>query len=693
LLQPPRLGQFRNSFIVREALRVAPGRPNFAAGLRAGLATVLPLLLIPLLGHPELMWASLAGFGAVLADKGGAYRTRALSMSAIAVASSLAVFLGTLTAGYPLLACLLVLAAVGLGAFVRLFGAEATSIGVLSSVSLVVALANPVPDVRGALVCAGFALLGTGWSALLSLVLWPLRPYRPARLASADSLRQLAVVARSLVSATTDPTAQVARRSQLGRAREAIERARAALGSSRRSRPGPSRRGEQLVALVEASDQLFGALTALEDGLALESYEQSELLREQLDRVAELIEDELTRLADAICDERALAYSAACQAALATIEPHVDTRTEHVPRLLLRAVERLERVIELGRAIDDPSLKPLSGRAEPSELSTEASKLSLMRDHLTLDSAMFRHALRTAIATASAVLFMHALHVEHGYWATLTCLVIMQPHGAATWAKALQRVLGTVIGAGVAVLIASLVHDPSVIVAFVFAFVTVGMALLPLNYGAFAVFLTPGFVLLAERNAGELDLAWVRVVDTLLGALIALLGSRLLFPLSERDQFRPLMDKAVLTLRGLLEVAAAPAPSNTQLRTARRQLGLALLNAEASYQRLLSESGLALEESEALLSLLLYAHRLASGLIALALAEGTQSHRRLIESAPELARAIDEVHQLIARRKLASAPPEPARRAVALGDRVDRLFDQLAILHGAAVRWNEHGHV
>jgi uncharacterized membrane protein YccC len=286
---------------------------------------------------------------------------------------------------------------------------------------------------------------------------------------------------------------------------------------------------------------------------------------------------------------------------------------------------------------------------------------------------------------------MHVLELEHGYWATLTCLVIMQPHGSATWAKALQRVLGTVLGAGVALLVASFVHNPHLLVWFVFVFITVGTALLPLNYGAFAVFLTPGFVLLAETQAGNVDLAGVRVVNTLVGATIALLGSRLLFPLSERDAFRPLLSEVFAALSALLSAAAAVAPSQPRLRAARRRLGLALLNAEASYQRLLSESGITSEESEAVLTMLLFVHRQASGLIAMAVAEGTLAHQRLAEHAPALARELSLLQDAIALRR-APAAVVFARAPSALNqeegaERVETLFEQLDVLRSALTRW------
>ena len=681
--------------VVREALRVAPGRPNYAAGLRAALATTLPLLLVSVIGHPGLIWTSLAGFNTVLVDKGGAYRTRAATMLSLAVSGSIAILLGTLAAPHLWAALPLVLLVVFAGGFARLFGAEATSVGVCTAVALVVALARPAASLMIALESAGFFIAGGLWAAFISLVLWPLRPYRPASMAVAGALRELASVALGFVGASVEQAAQVRRREQLARAREAFERARAAIGFSRRGRPGPSRRGEQLVALLEAADLLFAALVALEDGLALAPPDTLPALPSWIDASAKQIAAELTRVAVAVAEERAPAQRPAARPSFtqleSALEPHLQTQTEHVPRVLARAIERLDHVSELAQAIGTtgsaPGHNPAS-RTEPSDLSTGASKLSLMRDHLTLDSAVFRHALRMSLSTAIAVAAMHAIELERGYWATLTCLVILQPHGSATWAKAVQRVLGTILGAAVAVLVASVFHEPHVLVLFVCAFVGLGMAMLPLNYGAFAVFLTPAFVLLAESQTGDPDLAGVRVINTLVGAAIALLGSRLLFPLSERDHFRPLMVEAFRSLSLLLAVVAAPQVSPAGLCDSRRRLGLALINAEASYQRLLTESNLAPEESEAVLSLLLYAHRLASGLIALAVAEGTYAQRRLGEREGELRAELDDVQASIAGRRSPRVVEQSESHSKERGERVEVLFDQLAVLRAAATRWS-----
>jgi uncharacterized membrane protein YccC len=495
------------------------------------------------------------------------------------------------------------------------------------------------------------------------------------------------------VAAHRHASAQITRRTQLGAAREAIEAARAAIGASSRSRPGPTRLGDLLLAMLEASDQLFAALVALEDALSLEPPEALPKLPSWIDREADLIGSELARVAEALETERPLRDTAAedCRAVQLTnsIAPVAQSQAQYIPRILTRALERLNVVLEVARAIGDPARAAQPGAETPHDFSTRASKSSLMRDHWTLDSAMFRHALRMAIATAGTLLIVRALRLEHGYWATLTCLVIMQPHGAATWTKALQRVLGTLLGAGVATVVASLVHDPTVLGVFVFGFVALGVTLLPLNYGVFAVLLTPGFVLLAETHAGHLNLASVRVINTLLGATISLLCTRLLLPIREREQFRPLIATALAELAALLQISAASPVSAGSLREARRKTGLALLNAEASYQRLLTETGLAPGESEALLTLLLYVHRLASGLVALAVAEGSEAHRQLADQAPKLTAALAELRTAISERcGLSEASTTPAALPMEQGERVDRLFDQLAVLRNATLRWN-----
>jgi hypothetical protein len=101
---------------------------------------------------------------------------------------------------------------------------------------------------------------------------------------------------------------------------------------------------------------------------------------------------------------------------------------------------------------------------------------------------------------------------------------------------------------------------------------------------------------------------------------------------------------------------------------------------------LLTETGIAPEQSEAMLTLLLYAHRLASALIAIVFARGTTLHVRLTERASELRSAIEDVRKAIAERRMPELAPAPAG-ATDSTERVEVLFEQLAVMRTASVRF------
>jgi hypothetical protein len=139
-------------------------------------------------------------------------------------------------------------------------------------------------------------------------------------------------------------------------------------------------------------------------------------------------------------------------------------------------------------------------------------------------------------------------------------------------------------------------------------------------------------------------------------------------------------------LSALVDAVAADQLSIERVRAARRDLGMALLNAEASYQRLLTETGIPPEQSEALLTLLLYAHRLASGLIAIAFVGGTSLHRRLVERADELRGALGDMRDAVAERRMPGLIPQPGSPTDST-ERVEVLFEQLAVMRNASLRF------
>src|SRR3954471_23431950 len=191
---------------VRAATALAPARPAYAAGLRAAIATVAPLIASHVFDLGGGTWMSLAGFSGALADKGGPYRTRAATLGALILAGALVVMVGTLGAAHPAVAIVLSFAVAVACSLGRAYGNAGASVG-LSTLSIYV-IALGYPPAAGtavgaeALTRAGFILSGGAWAMLVALVFWPLRPYRPVRLAVAAAYRALADYADRVAAAT-----------------------------------------------------------------------------------------------------------------------------------------------------------------------------------------------------------------------------------------------------------------------------------------------------------------------------------------------------------------------------------------------------------------------------------------------------------------------------------------------------------
>jgi uncharacterized membrane protein YccC len=299
------------------------------------------------------------------------------------------------------------------------------------------------------------------------------------------------------------------------------------------------------------------------------------------------------------------------------------------------------------------------------------------------------------------VAITEALHLNHGYWVTLTVVVILQPFAAMTRQKALQRVAGTILGGIVAAGLSALFQDAIGVLVLIAVFTMLCVALLPLNYGAYAVFGTPAFVLLAESSAGDWHLAGLRIVNTLIGGALALAGARFLWPGEERSRLPELAATAIRANAEFLRRAVALVSSGNgdlgALRDSRRDVGSAALNAEDSFQRTMSEHRGRHDELEPMMATLIYVRRLGASTAALAIAASANGRpgEDAIRPFAGAADAIleDVANALVERRApapfpaIGSIPMPDAASAPVVHQRVVRLARQLKLLHSAIARW------
>ena len=709
----------RTVHTVRAATSFARARPAYAAGIRAAVATVVPLIVDQLLGTGGGTWMSLGGFNVALSDRGGPYRTRAATMAAVTVGTAIATLFATLASGQAIAGIVVTFAVAFAASIGRVWGAAGASVGGAALSTFVIALAYPPHDATEILMRPAFAAIGGVWAMAIALVVWPLQPYRPARLAVSACYRALADYVAAVAAHLAAPAQQGRNDLPAGSAhvRATLEEARQALAQGRRGRAGTSGREERLIVLSEVADQLFGHVVAAADTVdSLPAAQRVAERDEEIARALDALAASARQIAAAVVEERGapevtIAWSGRDVAAIAAPPLATeDTASAHYRQaavVLDRAAQYAGVAAQTVAALNEGHAPPRRV-AEPvtEELEESTSLLATLRTVLAGDSLILRFALRVAVVTSVAVALAELLHVKRGYWITITAIVILQPYTGITTQRALQRVVGTVLGGLLTAALGALFHDPRAILVLAFVFAAACVALLPVNYAAYSVFLTPTFVLLAEASAGDWHLATTRVLNTLLGGALALAGSRWLWPSPEWSRLpRHVTDTLTANreyLRRVTELYADRSEAaGARIREARRRIGLATVNAEESFQRVLGEYDGSSRRLSPLLTFLTYTRRLTASIAALALTRHTSSGTPADALAPFAAMTdtvLDDLAQAVMeRRPPAPLPPVLASEAVRSREaalplivraRLDRIARQIRLLHDAVERWD-----
>jgi uncharacterized membrane protein YccC len=317
---------------------------------------------------------------------------------------------------------------------------------------------------------------------------------------------------------------------------------------------------------------------------------------------------------------------------------------------------------------------PPSQRAQaaPSRLRALGQAL---RDALSPGSVALTHAVRAACAVTVASLVGSVVSPSRAYWVTLTAIAVLQPYVGSTFQRALERVGGTVFGSAVAAAIIVGVRSPAALATLMVPLSVAAVATRPRSYRLFTFFLTPVFVLLAERHLGDWWTAAMRVGDVALGGAIALAAAVLVLPSSERARLPEALARMLEAVGAYAHAALAAAPeTDARIVEARRAAAAALGAAEASLERLLSEPLSDRKAAEDAMLLVTYARRLATALTALGTLETTAKagSEARAEVAAYVAQAVAAAEAHLRGERADGAPRPPERLAHPALERVVR---------------------
>jgi hypothetical protein len=206
-----------------------------------------------------------------------------------------------------------------------------------------------------------------------------------------------------------------------------------------------------------------------------------------------------------------------------------------------------------------------------------------------------RFTARLMICMGVAGVVIEVLPLQRSYWVPLTVAIVLKPDFGSVFARALQRGIGTIVGAVVGAILLVLIHGTWLVIPFALL-----AALLPYgrsrNYGLLATFLTPLVVVLIDLlSPAGWRLAEDRLVDTLIGCAIVLVLGYAPWPMSWYAHLPQKFAEAALDVCRYMEEAllgdgeAGDVTAPPRRSKMRRSTYRALADLRAEFQRTMSE--------------------------------------------------------------------------------------------------------
>ncbi len=216
-------------------------------------------------------------------------------------------------------------------------------------------------------------------------------------------------------------------------------------------------------------------------------------------------------------------------------------------------------------------------------------------ENINYNSTIFRHAARLTLTILIGLLISEIFNLLNGYWILLTIVVIMRPGFGLTKQRSFERVIGTLIGGLIAFGLIYLVQFNTQVIAYLTILsMILGYWLSHTDYKIGVTFITMYVVFIyAILTPNFTDLLIYRVIDTVIGALLALAANYLLWPSWEFLNIKTHMSKSVEANRVyvneiniLYNKKLAPTVS---YKLARKNAFIEIGNFMASFQRMIQE--------------------------------------------------------------------------------------------------------
>jgi len=640
---------------------------HFAEGLRITFAILLPSLLGFYYNFLEAGLAlSLGALCVSITDAPGPLAHRRQGM----LYCVLVIFITTLVTGFAQVNIYTLALEVVAGAFLfsmfNVYGMRAAGIGSAGLLVLILNLDRPLTTAQ-ILPNALLVAAGGGWYLCISLLFSTLRPYRLPQRLLGDCIRELAhfLSIKAHFYSTSSNLEEGYRKlvAQQIVVHEKQEAVREILFKTRQIVQESTAKGRALVFIFVESVDLFEDITA--------TYYDYETIRKRygptglLGDIGKLIQQlsvELDNIGFAVQANTAYTKKINFDEKLADLRLKIDAvaleekegSTFVLKKIVVNLRKLVKRITLLRSYAENKELTPpvQTGKLQHHRfVDSQSFSPHILTDNFSIQSALFRHALRTAIVClAGFVLSKSFSSGQHSYWILMTIAFMMKPAYSLTKKRNIERIVGTLGGGIIGVLILLFVHNSTALFVLLVLFMLGTYSFLRANYLVMVFFVTP-FVLILFHflGLGYITIVKERIVDTVIGCVIAFTASYLLLPKWEGEQLTDVM-KSMLkaNLKYLQTVVQSLWGAHATLldyKLARKEVYVQSANLTAAFQRMLSEPKRKRKSSKQLHQFVVLNHILFSNIasVGATLAKGERVY------SAEMARSVKRsIHSLTA---------------------------------------------
>lgn len=585
---------------------------NFYKGIRLSFAVVTPFVVLSLLGYSQFAPAIVVG--AFLNAPGDIPGSLKRKVNAILISIGLTMLITTIILfSKPYFPILLFSMAIisFIVSLISVYGFRASLVSFSGLLSMVIAFAIQKETAQEILIHVGLMGIGGLWYLLVSYTFQKLAPQKDKNQLLSDTLGLIGKYLKLRAKLLTKREEREALMKQAlvlqTQINEKHETLREVLFTGRK-RSGRSHYDEKELLIFISSVNIFELVEAKH----LDYHEIDRIFSDKKHHLKasknlnKVMGNHLIKLAELLIQNNKLPNKDSLLKALSNSNEAIAEYIEEVKlpkaregalvlknlydyqELLLEEIRAIRRVMANVENASKVSFK----RQDASQfLTLQEYNLNVIIQNLSFNSNLFRHALRFTVAMLFAFIVGTILDIHNTYWILLTIIVIIRPNYGLTKERSKDRIIGTFIGAAIAIAIVLLTQNTIVYGVLAIISLTLSIALIQQNYKSAAALITINIVFVYSLiNPNAFEVIQYRVIDTIIGAIIAIVANYLLWPSWEVNNLKNVLVNALKKNKSYIlatkDLYHEKEENLLAYKIARKEVFLAISNLNAAFQRL-----------------------------------------------------------------------------------------------------------